>query len=557
MKNGKWNPSRVLAALGKIGYHPVSAILDIADNSVSAHATEIAIKIEYSKENKTGKGRRKTVIDSIAIIDNGRGLNEDGVDNALSLGSSSDYYDEGTLSKFGMGLKSASSSLGRRLEIISFTESSPAVKAVLDQDLIHDEYVYQITAADAVDLALFRTGQPSGTIIRITKIHHDAMPSVAEIIDGLKKRAGVVYYYYLVGKISAHSSLSLTINDEAVEPFDPLFVESISADDPNLVESEWSGTDVRWICHPQKIQLDTSGTKIATVSITQLPHPPSVGDAGQMSQKACRDYYMIGAGNYGFYIYRNGRLISWADSLDLVGQDQDLYSFRGRVEISSDADEVLNIDVTKSRIHLSEIAKDQLIPILQEAKKKSIAAWDHAKKALQRKVGEDPHNKMGEELDKAGGLLEKDDSIDEEVAAQPEREKLQQRRKKAVQQASATPAESEKLVTQGQRVQYVTALENNQLWERAFDPEHGLIVRVNQSHRFYKDLLEPQQKNSSLVMIMDLILFGLARGEYSLVYKSDYDTETIEKIMTEFREYVGNDLSEIIRKLNLTGLIDG
>ena len=90
-----------------------------------------------------------------------------------------------------------------------------------------------------------------------------------------------------------------------------------------------------------------------------------------MSQNECRSHYLIGAGNYGFYIYRNWRLISWADRLGFVPRDQDLYSFRGRLLINGDADDILNIDVTKSHIHLSEIAQDQLKLVIQEAVRKS------------------------------------------------------------------------------------------------------------------------------------------------------------------------------------------
>src|SRR5207249_916759 len=99
---------------------------------------------------------------------------------------------------------------------------------------------------------------------------------------------------------------------------------------------------------------------------------------GTMSQAVCRDHYMIGAGNYGFYVYRNHRLISWGDSLGFVPQDQDLYAFRGRFLINSQADDLLNIDVTKSRIHLSEVAADQLRPLISEALKKSRTAWQTA-----------------------------------------------------------------------------------------------------------------------------------------------------------------------------------
>jgi len=40
------NPGRLLSAFSHIGYNPVSALLDIADNAVSAKATKIAISVD-------------------------------------------------------------------------------------------------------------------------------------------------------------------------------------------------------------------------------------------------------------------------------------------------------------------------------------------------------------------------------------------------------------------------------------------------------------------------------------------------------------------------------
>src|SRR5690348_9581494 len=112
LQQGRWNAPRVLTAIGKIGYDPVAAILDIADNSVSNGATRVSIKIETEQELRTGPGRRKAVLSRVTITDDGVGMDAERIDNAIALGSEDSDYSEGTLSKFGMGLKSAASSLG-------------------------------------------------------------------------------------------------------------------------------------------------------------------------------------------------------------------------------------------------------------------------------------------------------------------------------------------------------------------------------------------------------------------------------------------------------------
>jgi hypothetical protein len=550
-----WNPSRVLSAIGRIGYHPVSALLDMTDNSVSARASKVAIAVETERQ-KGGPGRPKAVLRAFTIADNGSGMDVKGLDNALSLGSSPQDYHEYTLSKFGMGLKSAAASLGHSLEIITRIkgDEAKAYKAVLDAQKITDEYFYEMCEPTADDLALLAAvaGDGSGTLIRITALHRESLPRASEIIEGLQQRAGVIYYYYLQGLVEHAPKLVLTVNDEPVMPFDPLAVGEIDEAAGDLNENTWDGLAPKWITKPQRIQLDTKGTIWAEVAITQLPHPPSVGRVGAMTQTACRDRYMIGAGNYGFYVYRNHRLISWADSLGFVPQDQDLYAFRGRFLIDSQADDVLNIDVTKSRIHLSEIAADQLKGPVGEAVKKSRDAWKAAKRNTDAILTHTPHDEANEELDKISTLEDKSDELDESVAPPPEQEKLKKRREEAIADKPATPEESTRLREQKQRVQWVDTLENNQLWERAHDPDAGLIVRINSAHRFARDVINAVQGNANLLKVIDVLLFALARGEYDLVYKGDNEIKLTEKMMGEYRERVGGVLSDMIRQVDLS-----
>ncbi len=566
-KMGKFNAARVLHALGRIGYHPASALLDIADNGLSAKATRIGIHIDTTRDPNQ-LGRPKAIISSFAIIDNGLGMDEDGLDNAIQLGSSADHYEIGTLSKFGMGLKSAAFSLGNHLEIISRCQKdlTSVQKIVLDYDDIvsaNGQYVYTISQPSNNDIELldsFCTNH-SGTIVRITKIHTQSMPRPSEIIDKLSKQAGIIYHYYLSGSVEGWPKLNIEINElvdgfstksDTLYPINPLFEEE-AAD--NLEEQSWDGISVKWIQKPRKIQLDLKGECFAEVAITQLPHPPSVGrnqgDSAK-AQKECRDKYLIEAGNYGFFIYRNYRLISWADSLDgMVTLDKKLYSFRGRILIDDSADELLNIDVTKTRINLSEIARNQLFSLINEAKNKSQKAWAKRTDILKR-AGEDIHIQISNEIDKAAKLAEKDDLMDEDVAPVAEQKQLKERRKKATIQKPASVEESRKLLEERARIQYVDYLENNQLWERASHAELGLIVRVNQSHRFFRNIPIENSDNTKLIAMLDLLFFSLAKGEFDLVYKYEgLSTEKCDQILQEYRERVGSALSEIIRRIDV------
>ena len=558
IREGAWDAGRVFQALGRIGYDPVSALLDLVDNSVSAGATSAVINVNEEREKKVQRGRTKAVLKSFVIVDNGCGMNEDALHDALTLGSSARRYHEHTLSKFGMGLKTATSSLGKRLEIISRSKGDldNVRKVVLDQDLIikQREYVYDLTIPEKDDLIELNacTQGKSGTLIRVTKLHHDSLPRTSEIVEGLKNKAGVIYYYYLKGLAEGSKRLSLKIDDHNVNPVDPLFIGEINNENGKLNEYTWDGLYPKWITKSQSFQLDSTGSIWAKADITQLPHPPSVHRKNSMSQNECRSHYLIGAGNYGFYVYRNWRLISWADRLGFVPRDQDLYSFRGRLLINSDADDILNIDVTKSRIHLSEIAQDQLKPVIQEAIKKSRTAWQTAHRVTVESLTQDPHDTANQELKRISHLQADEDRRDEDVAPFQEKKELEQRRTKAARAKPINTEDQKRVNETGYSVLYVDTLDNNQLWERAHDPTQGLIVRVNRSHRFCRDILDSIRENSNLMKIIDVLFFSLARGEYDLVYKSEHNDDQIEMIMEEYRERVGGTLSDVIRRLNLT-----
>lgn len=557
-KEGTWNAGHVFQALSRIGYEPVSALLEFVDNSISARATHVVVKVNEEREEEK-RGRPPTVLKSFVVADNGGGMDEEGLANALTLGSSTEADDEHTLSKFGMGLKTATASLGKRLEIVSRPKEDPAnvYKAVLDQDSILEagKYVYYLTEPTEEDLReLDACAQgESGTLIRVTKLLLDSLPRTSEIVDGLKSRAGVIYYYFLKGLAEGSERLSLKIDEHDIAPVDALFVNEIAdGKDGDLNEHTWDGLSPKWIARPQRIQLATTGTLSAEIAMTQLPHPSSVARLTSTPQKRCRDRYLIGPGNYGFYIYRNWRLISWADSLGCVWHAQDLYAFRGRLLINSDADDVLNINVTKSRIQLSEIAQNQLMPRVQEAMKRSIVAWNNAKQTTKRLLQPDPHDAANEALNRISTLQADEDWRDEILAPLEEKQALEARRTKAVSAKPINREDRQRINETGQRVLYVDTLDNNQLWERAHHPEHGLIVRVNRSHRFCRHILDTVPENGNLQKIIDVLFFAIARGEYDLVYKSNHEDNTIEEILAEYREEVGGTLSDVVRRLNLT-----
>ena len=103
----------VIQALRSIGYNAQTAIADIVDNSIDAKATCINIAFEYNNGNGF-----------IKITDNGLGMTEEELQKAMTIGSKDprEKRQKEELGRFGMGLKTASFSLGKRLCVVTKKE---------------------------------------------------------------------------------------------------------------------------------------------------------------------------------------------------------------------------------------------------------------------------------------------------------------------------------------------------------------------------------------------------------------------------------------------------
>src|SRR5206468_12696838 len=101
------NARRTMEALREMGYDSYASILDIIDNSIDAQASVIRIEIAE---------QRGDVL--ITIDDDGSGMDEETLSEALRLGSDTER-DPGDLGKFGMGLVTASIGLSQRVEVLT------------------------------------------------------------------------------------------------------------------------------------------------------------------------------------------------------------------------------------------------------------------------------------------------------------------------------------------------------------------------------------------------------------------------------------------------------
>lgn len=71
------DPERVMEGLRDTGYNFNTALADIIDNSIAADATRIDISVDLNPRDEV----------TVYIADNGTGMDEDGLKNAMRYGS--------------------------------------------------------------------------------------------------------------------------------------------------------------------------------------------------------------------------------------------------------------------------------------------------------------------------------------------------------------------------------------------------------------------------------------------------------------------------------------
>src|SRR5438477_8630847 len=121
------NARRTMEALRELGYDSYSSILDILDNCIDAHAARIDIEI----------GEQKSDI-VITINDDGTGMDEETLSEALRLGSDTER-EAGDLGKFGMGLVTASIGLSQRVDVLTKEADEPLLSGGFDLEQIAAE----------------------------------------------------------------------------------------------------------------------------------------------------------------------------------------------------------------------------------------------------------------------------------------------------------------------------------------------------------------------------------------------------------------------------------
>lgn len=315
------NAARTMQALREMGYSSVAAIMDLIDNSLDAGAKNVSVTIK-----EAGKS---VVID---IADDGEGMDESRLAEALRLGSDTDHNAKKDLGKFGMGLVTASISMARRVWVMTRKEGKPAYEAVFDLGTIErqNKFVIQLKSAENSRKVLDLIGD-HGTLVRLEDIDRISDTNVSRFAGVLREQLGRVYRHFIA------AGVKITVNNRRVPKLDPLMLDHPQTE----------------VVFDQSIDLH-DGTR-AKLKIVELPDLGQAGDADAG----------IYPHNSGFYVVRNNREIIAGETFGFYRHHHSYSHFRAELSYHGNST-AFHEDIKKASIHPDERVLRKLDDVTQK-----------------------------------------------------------------------------------------------------------------------------------------------------------------------------------------------
>lgn len=334
--------SSLSTSLRDIGYSLETAISDLVDNSIAASASEIEIFCDLTGDKPV-----------CAIIDNGRGMDNNEIIQAMKHGSINPRMERlsDDLGRFGLGLKTASFSQCRQL-IVASAKNGIRCCASWDLDLIDekDEWIISILDEEEIQrLPYINHIGRNGTIVIWSKLDrlfenavgHKRDEIVNDKLDQVEKHLSLVFHRFLSGEVK--SKVNISINGHKVEPFDP-FCRSNTA--TQILPSE-------------VVHIDEAPVSIQPFI---LPHHSKLSSKEYNYYQSHSDFIS----NQGAYIYRNGRLMAWGGWFRIKPKNESTKLARVQIDFPSKIDSHWTIDIKKSSTIPPTIVRERLRQIISD-----------------------------------------------------------------------------------------------------------------------------------------------------------------------------------------------
>jgi hypothetical protein len=496
------NAAILMNSLRHLGYSNHSAIADLVDNSIDADAERIAIEV----------GRHKGDF-VISILDDGIAMDEHVLDEATKLGSDTERNVASDLGLYGMGLVTASISIGRRLQVMTRAAGETNVLVSvsdLDEVMSQNGFVKHQARGSIGDVQLFedafrRAGiehADSGTLVVISKSDAMQYTSTGHFVNSLKKHLSQTFRYYLV------AGKSITVNGAALQPYDPLHldldgVKVFSDDAYDFTFKAADGTDV---------------TEKFRIKLVTLPDFGTDGNAE-------RGFTLP---RQGFYVLRNNREIAEAQTLGLFNRHSEFNLFRAELHVPATLDDVLGVNFTKREVKpnqafvdkLRQVTAGQLKTIRRQRWKDRVATDEKANQ----------HHEAARLITAKSHLLVKPKAVIEKRGPRGRDGRDERQSKDGAEKRERKNFRQTQLTANDLRVRFeqVSLGEGGQIFE-AYQEGRTIIVQWNVDHPFYQRFVVENQADDGLITAIDFFIWAWASAEL-MVYEDGKTAELLDQM---------------------------
>jgi hypothetical protein len=206
------------------GYRSLAAaVAELIDNAIQAHASEVHVVVREERLVQAD-GRAGDRQLTISVLDNGRGMNRDGLWKAVQFGGTERFNDRSGFGRFGMGLPNSSVSVTRRLEVYSWRSGRTVLHTYLDIDEVAHRLIRGIPEPKNRRLPPWaaRIAGRSGTLVVWPRCDRLDYKKASTVSEKLRAPLGRMYRRLIWG------GLRILINGEVVAAKDPLFCHPTS-----------------------------------------------------------------------------------------------------------------------------------------------------------------------------------------------------------------------------------------------------------------------------------------------------------------------------------------
>jgi hypothetical protein len=470
------NAGKLLSSLRSTGYSSYSAIADIIDNSFDANATKVDVFVNREKGDIT-----------ISIVDDGEGMDYDTLDQALRLGSKTERNIETDLGRYGMGLVTASLSIGRCLRVLSGHNGDDYCSFGC-QDI--DEVIKQ--NAFVKTMQKLENKKHSGTRVQISKTDQLQNKHIPTFVSTLAGKLTRIYRHFLA------AGKKITVRYEDGKKNGVIALDHTS-------EILFHPKTQIWSNEAYEITLNGKTGKLR-IKLFLLPNF-STGVNRKLG---------INQANQGFSVLRNNREIAYGKSFGLFAKHNTMNRFRAELFYPAVFDEEMGLSFTKQTIEpnqqiLDKIATElsgQIRSIRSKLEKEQVKSED----PLEHSDSESVIAQKARLLITPKAITEKRDPKKRKITVPhgPGKGEREPRKTKTSPRGIGAKFEEVSLGPTGPFVDF-------------FQQGKVIVVQWNIDHAFYKEVLLENKNRKNIISAADYLAYAMAAAELKTTNDENYE----------------------------------